>query len=91
MALLAEAKSEGVTFVAGPDFMIDGGANSLRLSFAPVPADRADEGVARIASALDDSLRSPSQAVQGRRERRVLRTQATEDAEMRRFGDLSGR
>jgi len=41
------------TFVAGPDFMIEGGANSLRLSFAPVPADRADEGVARIAGALE--------------------------------------
>ena len=37
-ALLAEAKEEGVTFVAGPDFMLEGGASSLRLSFAPVPA-----------------------------------------------------
>lgn len=53
VALLAEAKADGVSFVAGPDFMIDGGRNSLRLSFAPVPAERADEGVARIASALD--------------------------------------
>ena len=32
--------------------MIEGGANSLRLSFAPVPADQAAEGVARIARAL---------------------------------------
>jgi DNA-binding transcriptional MocR family regulator len=52
-ALLAESKADGATFVAGPDFMIEGGANSLRLSFAPVPADRADEGVARIAAALE--------------------------------------
>jgi 2-aminoadipate transaminase len=52
-ALLAESKAAGATFVAGPDFMIDGGANSLRLSFAPVPADQADEGVARIAAALE--------------------------------------
>ena len=37
-ALLAEAKEEGVTFVAGPDFMLEGGSSSLRLSFAPVPA-----------------------------------------------------
>jgi DNA-binding transcriptional MocR family regulator len=51
-ALLAEARSDGVSFVAGPDFMIEGGANSLRLSFAPVPADRAAEGVSRIAAAL---------------------------------------
>ena len=33
-ALLQESKAGGATFVAGPDFMIDGGANSLRLSFA---------------------------------------------------------
>ncbi len=51
-ALLAESKAEGVSFVAGPDFMIEGGANSLRLSFAPVPADQMSEGVARIATAL---------------------------------------
>jgi 2-aminoadipate transaminase len=50
--LLAEAKAEGVSFVAGPDFMIEGGENSLRLSFAPVPAERMSEGVARIAGAL---------------------------------------
>ncbi len=53
VALLAEAKADGVSFVAGPDFMIEGGANGLRLSFAPVPADRAAEGVRRIADALD--------------------------------------
>lgn len=52
-ALLAAAKSDGVTFVAGPDFMIEGGTNSLRLSFAPVPAEQMDEGVGRIAGALD--------------------------------------
>lgn len=52
-ALLAESKAAGATFVAGPDFMIDGGEHSLRLSFAPVPADQADEGVARIAGALE--------------------------------------
>lgn len=53
VALLGEAKADNVSFIAGPDFMIDGGRNSLRLSFAPVPASKADEGVARIASALD--------------------------------------
>lgn len=53
VALLAEAKADGVSFVAGPDFMIEGGANSLRLSFAPVPADQAAEGVRRIATALE--------------------------------------
>ena len=34
-------------------------------------------------------IRAPDQADQGRRERRVLRTQATEDADMRRSGALS--
>jgi 2-aminoadipate transaminase len=52
-ALLAEAKEEGVTFVAGPDFMLEGGASSLRLSFAPVPADDVAEGVERLAHALE--------------------------------------
>ena len=52
-ALLAEAKGEGVAFVAGPDFMIEGGTNSLRLSFASVPPERIPEGVGRIARALD--------------------------------------
>ncbi len=51
-ALLAAAKQEGVAFVAGPDFMLDGGASSLRLSFASVPAERVAEGVERIAAAL---------------------------------------
>jgi DNA-binding transcriptional MocR family regulator len=60
-ALLAESKGEGVAFIAGPDFMIEGGENSLRLSFAPVPAADAAEGVARIATALE-KLRAGSPA-----------------------------
>jgi len=52
-ALLSEAKEEGVTFVAGPDFMLEGGSSSLRLSFAPVPASDVDEGVQRLARALE--------------------------------------
>jgi 2-aminoadipate transaminase len=60
-ALLAEAKKEGVTFIAGPDFMIEGGSSSLRLSFAPVPAEDVAEGVQRLARALE-RLRSGSRA-----------------------------
>ena len=52
-AVLAAAKEEGVAFVAGPDFMLTGGEASLRLSFASVPVDRVDEGVARLARALE--------------------------------------
>ncbi|MEQ4210345.1 PLP-dependent aminotransferase family protein [Actinopolymorpha sp. B9G3] len=52
-SLLREAKQEGVTFVAGPDFMIAGGRSSLRLSFAPVPTDQIAVGVDRLARALE--------------------------------------
>ena len=52
-AMLPIAKEEGVSFVAGPDFMLEGGEASLRLSFAPVPAAEVPEGIARIARALE--------------------------------------
>jgi DNA-binding transcriptional MocR family regulator len=51
--LLPAAKDEGVAFIPGADFMLDGGSSSLRLSFASVPAERVPEGVRRIARALD--------------------------------------
>ena len=51
--LLAASQEEGVAFIAGPDFMLEGGHNSLRLSFASVPPERIGEGVARIARALE--------------------------------------
>ena len=51
-ALLPLAKEEGVAFVAGPDFMLEGGERSLRLSFASVPPDLVPEGIARLARAL---------------------------------------
>ena len=51
--LLTAAKEEGVTFVAGPDFMLEGGSASLRLSFAPVPAGDVAEGIQRLARALE--------------------------------------
>jgi DNA-binding transcriptional MocR family regulator len=63
-ALLAEAKEEGVTFVAGPDFMMEGGTSSLRLSFAPVPADQIPEGVARLARALERTRAGSPSGVQ---------------------------
>ncbi len=50
--MLAPAKEEGVAFVAGPDFMLEGGENSMRLSFAPVPPGDVEEGIARLARAL---------------------------------------
>jgi 2-aminoadipate transaminase len=52
-AMLEAARKQDVTFVAGPDFMLDGGQSSLRLSFAPVGADRIAEGVERLVRALE--------------------------------------
>jgi 2-aminoadipate transaminase len=51
--LLEAAGEEGVSFVAGPDFMLEGGADALRLSFASVPPDLIPEGVERLARALE--------------------------------------
>jgi 2-aminoadipate transaminase len=59
--LLEDAREEGVAFVAGPDFMLEGGTSSLRLSFASVPVEQVEEGVARIARALE-RLRAASPA-----------------------------
>ena len=42
-----------MAFIAGPDFMLEGGRSSLRLSFASVPPEQIGEGVARIARALE--------------------------------------
>jgi DNA-binding transcriptional MocR family regulator len=61
VALLVAAAEEGVSFVPGPDFLLEGGGNELRLSFASVPAERVSEGIARLARALN-VLRSGSVA-----------------------------
>ncbi len=60
-ALVDAAKEEGVAFIAGPDFMLEGGESSLRLSFASVPVDQIDEGIARLARALE-SIRAGAPA-----------------------------
>ncbi len=59
--LLAAALQERVAFIAGRNFMLEGGRSSLRLSFASVPAEQIDEGVGRIAKALE-GLRAASPA-----------------------------
>jgi DNA-binding transcriptional MocR family regulator len=59
--LLTAALESKVAFIAGCDFMLEGGRSSLRLSFASVPPDRIQEGVERIATALD-GLRAASPA-----------------------------
>jgi len=59
--LAVAAKEEGATFIAGTDFMLEGGNKSLRLSFASVPAEQIPEGVGRIARALE-KIRAKSPA-----------------------------
>ena len=50
VALSERSKEAGAPFIPGTDFMLDGGWNLLRFSFASVPPDLIDEGVGRIAS-----------------------------------------
>lgn len=50
VTLSERAKEAGAPFIPGTDFMLDGGQTKLRFSFASVPPDLIDEGVARIAS-----------------------------------------
>jgi 2-aminoadipate transaminase len=42
----------GVTFVVGRDFMLEGGDNALRLAYAAVTPEQADEGTRRLAESL---------------------------------------
>ncbi|PWR13274.1 aminotransferase class I/II [Micromonospora acroterricola] len=51
---LAPAAAErGVAVVKGSDFMVDGGQHALRLAYSAVTADRIDEGVRRLAAAVE--------------------------------------
>lgn len=49
--LQSKAAELGVSFVAGTDFVVTGGANTLRLAYSGVTADLVDEGVGRLAKA----------------------------------------
>ncbi len=46
------AQQRGVAFVKGTDFLLEGGANTLRLAYSGVTADRVEEGVRRLADAV---------------------------------------
>ncbi|NLU78138.1 PLP-dependent aminotransferase family protein [Micromonospora sp. HNM0581] len=51
---LAPAAAErGVAVVKGSDFVVDGGRHALRLAFSAVTVDRIDEGVRRLAEAME--------------------------------------
>jgi 2-aminoadipate transaminase len=50
-ALHKAAGEQGVAFVKGTDFVIEGGENTLRLAYSGVTEEQIDEGVARLARA----------------------------------------
>ncbi|MGW0435696.1 aminotransferase-like domain-containing protein [Micromonospora sp. NPDC003197] len=51
---LAPAAAErGVAVVKGSDFLLDGGQHALRLAYSAVTPDRIDEGVRRLAEAVE--------------------------------------
>ncbi|GAA1663509.1 PLP-dependent aminotransferase family protein [Glycomyces endophyticus] len=51
----AAAADEGVQVVKGTDFVLEGGESCLRLAYSAVKADRIDEGVRRLAKAVESS------------------------------------
>jgi 2-aminoadipate transaminase len=58
-ALLPLAQARGVIFVTGSAFFVDGwGRHHLRLSFSAPPPERIEEGVKRLADAIDDLVRA---------------------------------
>jgi 2-aminoadipate transaminase len=50
--LVPAAAARGVAVVKGSDFLLDGGQHALRLAFSAVPVDRIEEGVRRLADAV---------------------------------------
>jgi 2-aminoadipate transaminase len=57
-ALVPAASARGVAVVRGADFLLEGGRNSLRLAFSAVTPDQVDEGVRRLAAAIEDLRRA---------------------------------
>jgi 2-aminoadipate transaminase len=51
--LVPAAAERGVAVVKGSDFLLDGGEHELRLAFSAVTPDRIDEGVRRLAEAVE--------------------------------------
>ncbi|WP_299956144.1 PLP-dependent aminotransferase family protein [uncultured Modestobacter sp.] len=51
--ITAEAAARGVAIVPGTDFLLEGGNNSFRLAYSAVQPGDVDEGVRRLAAAID--------------------------------------
>ena len=52
--LFPVATAKGVAIVKGSDFLLDGGNHSVRLAYSAVTVDQIDEGVRRLAEAIED-------------------------------------
>jgi 2-aminoadipate transaminase len=48
------AAQRGVAVVKGSDFLLEGGEHALRLAYSAVTVDQIDEGVRRLAAAVED-------------------------------------
>ena len=53
--LFPAAMKKGVAVVKGTDFLLDGGRNSVRLAYSAVTVDQIDEGVRRLAAAIEET------------------------------------
>ncbi|HKD96237.1 MAG TPA: PLP-dependent aminotransferase family protein [Micromonosporaceae bacterium] len=51
--LVPAAADRGVAVVKGSDFLLEGGHNALRLAYSAVTVDQIDEGVRRLAAAIE--------------------------------------
>ncbi|MEU4419137.1 PLP-dependent aminotransferase family protein [Actinoplanes sp. NPDC024001] len=52
--LFPAAMKKGVAVVKGSDFLLEGGRHSLRLAYSAVTVDQIDEGVRRLADAIEE-------------------------------------
>jgi DNA-binding transcriptional MocR family regulator len=52
--LFPAAMKKGVAIVKGTDFLLEGGRSSVRLAFSAVTVDQIDEGVRRLAEAIEE-------------------------------------
>lgn len=52
--LFPAATARGVAIVKGSDFLIEGGEHSVRLAYSAATVDQIDEGVQRLAAAVDE-------------------------------------
>jgi 2-aminoadipate transaminase len=53
--LFPVAMKKGVAIVKGSDFLLDGGNHSVRLAYSAVTVDQIDEGVRRLAEAIEET------------------------------------